>query len=98
MKTLKTFKNQKRVKTLTTRNKEFSDQEKLEEKYIPNIPGVHSQSRTLAINTCDEHCIQFIDIMPLFRYINNIKVINSLSSLYYKFFNAVRTLVNNKSK
>jgi hypothetical protein len=37
MKTLKTFKNQKRVKTLTTRNKEFSDQEKLKEKYIPNI-------------------------------------------------------------
>jgi hypothetical protein len=33
-------------------------------------------------------CIQFIDIMPLFRYIKelnyNIKVLNSLSSFYYK--------------
>jgi hypothetical protein len=38
---------------------------------------------------------KFIDIMPLFRYINNIKVINSLSSFFYKFFNAVPTLVNN---
>jgi hypothetical protein len=41
-------------------------------------------------------CIQFIDIMPLFRYINNIKelnykikVINSLSSFYYKFFEKI---------
>jgi hypothetical protein len=44
------------------------------------------------IYNCVEHrqlilCIQFIDIMPLFRYIKelnyNIKVINSLSSFYY---------------
>jgi hypothetical protein len=41
-------------------------------------------------------CIQFIDIMSLFRYINNIKelnynikVINSLSSFYYKFFEKI---------
>jgi hypothetical protein len=38
-------------------------------------------------------CIQFIDIMPLFRYIKelnyNIKVINSLSSFYYKFFEKI---------
>jgi hypothetical protein len=42
-------------------------------------------------------CIQFIDdIMPLFRYINNIKelnynikVINSLSSFYYIFFEKI---------
>jgi hypothetical protein len=41
-------------------------------------------------------CIQFID-MPLYRYINNIKelnynikVINSLSSFYYKFFEKIR--------
>jgi hypothetical protein len=41
-------------------------------------------------------CIQFIDIMPLFRYINNIKelncnikVINSLSSFYYKLFEKI---------
>jgi hypothetical protein len=37
-----------------------------------------------------------VDIMPLFRYINNtkelnynIKVINSLSSFYYKFFEKI---------
>jgi hypothetical protein len=38
-------------------------------------------------------CIQFIDVMPLFRYIKelnyNIKVINSLSSFYYKFFEKI---------
>jgi hypothetical protein len=37
--------------------------------------------------------IQFIDIMPLFRYIKElnykIKVINSLSSFYYKFFEKI---------
>jgi hypothetical protein len=41
-------------------------------------------------------CIQFIDIMPLFRYFNNIKelnynikVINCLSRFYYKFFEKI---------
>jgi hypothetical protein len=38
-------------------------------------------------------CIQLIDTMPLFRYIKelnyNIKVINSLSSFYYKFFDKI---------
>jgi hypothetical protein len=38
-------------------------------------------------------CIQFIDIMPLFRYIKefnyDIKVITSLSSFYYKFFEKI---------
>jgi hypothetical protein len=41
-------------------------------------------------------CIQFIDIMPLFRYINNIKelnynikVMNSLSSFYYNIFEKI---------
>jgi hypothetical protein len=38
-------------------------------------------------------CIQFIDIIPLFRYIQelnyDIKVINNLSSFYYKFFEKI---------
>jgi hypothetical protein len=61
------------------------------------VPNSHNITQIYRVSTLKvEHrqltlCIQFIDIMPLFRYINNIKelnynikVINSLSSFFEK--------------
>jgi hypothetical protein len=66
------------------------------------VPNSHNITQIYGVSTLKvEHrqltlCLLFIDIMPLFRYINNIKelnynikVINSLSSFYYKFFEKI---------
>jgi hypothetical protein len=69
---------------------------------VGNFLNLYKNIYTYRVSTLKvEHrqltlCIQFIDIMPLFRYINyikelnyNMKVINSLSSFYYKFFEKI---------
>jgi hypothetical protein len=58
--------------------------------YIYRVSTLKVEHRQLTL------CIQFIDIMPLFRYFNNIKefnynikVINCLSRFYYTFFEKI---------